>query len=455
MAIILFKAAKKPYLGPAMTLNNELRRRIVHIGCAGFALAIGHTPAWFVTLLCFVALAFNVWILPRLSRGRLERDTEKEKGYSLGMLAYPAVLGLLSIVFYRQQVLLAVAWGAMAFGDGFSNLAGRKWGKRHFPWHEDKSWVGTAAFVLAGWLGTMLLLLCLPVSSYLGLTLAQWAAIVAVAIVVSAAIETVPGLINDNISVPVAAGVVAWGGVHLAGHTLAPGLPNQLWLGLALVAGLTGGSLLTRKIDLAGALTGGLLTLALFLGAGLVGIALIFSFFVGGTLLSMFRHREKESLGVAQEKGGKRSYPHALANAAVPAACGLLAWLSPDHHSLMLAAMAGSFAAALGDTASSEIGTIYGRRFVSILTLQPATRGEDGAVSYEGSFAGMGGSLLIAMVYGIGTGWEGNVGLVFIAGLIGNLADSVLGASLQRWGLMNNHSVNFVNTAIAAFIIFL
>lgn len=436
-----------------MTLDNELRRRMVHIGCIGFALAIGHTPPWLVTTLCIGALAFNIWVLPRLSRGRLERQTEQIKGYSLGMLAYPAVLAVLSMVFYRQQIFLAVGWGAMAFGDGFSNLAGRKWGRVALPWNEGKSWAGSAAFLLMGWAGTMLLLLCLPQSSYLEISLLQWAVIVAIAISVAAVVETVPGLVDDNISVPVVAAAVAWACVRLSHHTLATELPENLWLGLGLVVALTAGSLLTRKIDLSGALTGGLLTTALFLGGGLTGIALIFSFFVGGTLASMFRHREKESLGVAQEKGGKRSYPHALANAAAPAMCGLVAWLSPDHHSVMLAAMAGSFAAALGDTFSSEVGTIYGRRFVNILTLQPAERGQDGAVSYEGSFAGMGGSLLIAAVYGIGTDWEGNVGLVFVAGLIGNLADSVLGASLQRWGLMTNHSVNLVNTALAAAVV--
>jgi uncharacterized membrane protein len=37
-----------------------------------------------------------------------------------------------------------------------------------------------------------------------------------------------------------------------------------------------------------------------------------------------------------------------------------------------------------------------------------------------------------------------------MAGFLGNLADSFLGAALQRRGILNNDWVNFLNTLIAA-----
>jgi uncharacterized membrane protein len=41
---------------------------------------------------------------------------------------------------------------------------------------------------------------------------------------------------------------------------------------------------------------------------------------------------------------------------------------------------------------------------------------------------------------------------IVVAGFAGNLADSILGASLERKGWLKNDQVNFLNTLIAAII---
>lgn len=427
-------------------MTNEFRRRMVHISMVGFALCIGRIPAWAIVLLCFSALMFNVWVLPRLSKGRLERENELAKGFSVGMLAYPLVLGLLAIVFYRAQLYLAIGWGCLAFGDGFANPVGRKYPLAALPWNKQKSWGGMLAFLGAGWLGTSALVWALPYEHTAAAF--PWIAI-GVAVLAASIIETIDDLIDDNVSVAITGAVTAYVAQHI--HWQLPMLPANVWLGLACVLALTIGSIFTKKIDLIGAITGGILTAAMFLGGGMTGIALIFSFFVLGSLASMWKKREKTTMGVAQENGGKRTYTHALANAGIAAVCGLLAWVDARHSTAFQVAMAASMAAALSDTFSSELGTIYGRRYTQLLTLAPAERGEDGAVSYEGSFAGLLGSLLMALVYGIGTGWT-HAGAVFIAGVLGNVIDSVLGGSFQRWGYMNNHTVNFAAMTAAAAI---
>lgn len=40
--------------------------------------------------------------------------------------------------------------------------------------------------------------------------------------------------------------------------------------------------------------------------------------------------------------------------------------------------------------------------------------------------------------------------IVAISGFLGNVMDSVLGASVQQTGWVNNHGVNFLNTLFAA-----
>jgi uncharacterized membrane protein len=47
-------------------------------------------------------------------------------------------------------------------------------------------------------------------------------------------------------------------------------------------------------------------------------------------------------------------------------------------------------------------------------------------------------------------GWTFKLLWIIVAGTIGNLADSILGASLERKGFIKNDVVNFLNTLFAA-----
>ncbi len=229
---------------------------------------------------------------------------------------------------------------------------------------------------------------------------------------------------------------------------MVPTFPPHWPEGLALVVLLSLASLLTGKISPAGALLGGLITFAMFLGASWTGVLLIFTLFTLGTLASWWKRAWKKQAGLAQEQGGRRGAVHAFCNAGVAGGCGLAAWYFQSDTAVLM--MAGSIAAALSDTLSSEMGNVYGRRFVDIVSLNTATRGSDGAVSLEGSLFGLLGALLIALMIGVAYQNAGKALGVLLAGIFGNVADSLLGATWQRQGLLNNHSTNFWATALAA-----
>jgi uncharacterized protein (TIGR00297 family) len=183
---------------------------------------------------------------------------------------------------------------------------------------------------------------------------------------------------------------------------------------------------------------------------GWLGIFLIGGFFVLGTAASRWKVHRKARYGVAEERGGQRSWRNVLGNAGVSLVLSLMVIGWPASASVGSVLIAASFAAALSDTWSSEFGNAHGTRFYEVLSGKPGQRGNDGVVSSEGSLAGLIGSGLIAMLYGLFREGASAVVIIGVAGLAGNVTDSLLGATLERRGRLGNHAVNFLATLAGA-----
>lgn len=211
-------------------------------------------------------------------------------------------------------------------------------------------------------------------------------------------------------------------------------------------------SYLTKKLTLAGAITGSIVGLLIYKGAGLTGLFLLAIFFIAGTAATNWQATKKTIINTAEENESQRTSGQVLANGGVAAASGLVAWLLPDKISVAQLMIAGSLAAATADTLSSELGMIYGRRFFNILTFKKDKCGLDGVISLEGTLVGLIGAILIAGAYSAMAGWSNLFYLITLAGLTGNLVDSVLGALLERRGLIGNDVINFLNTLTGALV---
>jgi uncharacterized protein (TIGR00297 family) len=127
-----------------------------------------------------------------------------------------------------------------------------------------------------------------------------------------------------------------------------------------------------------------------------------------------------------------------------------LSWIGP-----LLVAFAASFSAKLADTCGSEIGKRWGRHTLLITSLRPVPAGTEGAVSLEGTAASLAGGLLMALVM-LALGLIPDPGTWLLVGavaLIATLAESVIGATLQRrWIWLSNEMVNGVQTLVAALL---
>lgn len=165
--------------------------------------------------------------------------------------------------------------------------------------------------------------------------------------------------------------------------------------------------------------------------------------------LLRFPHRggHKGESRPAKEISGKRDIYQVLANGGLAGFLGMMALFIPAYRDLFLFLLVCSLSAATADTVSSELGSAYGKRFFNILTFRKDTCGENGVVSLEGFVFGLAGSCILACIYAyfVPSAWN-LFWLVVISGTVGNVADSILGASLERSGRIGNNAVNFLNT---------
>jgi uncharacterized protein (TIGR00297 family) len=168
----------------------------------------------------------------------------------------------------------------------------------------------------------------------------------------------------------------------------------------------------------------------------------------------------KEKLGTAEARRG-RSAAQVAANLGVAALgsgslVALLAtniyWTQRQYGILLIASLA-AMAEAAADTVSSEIGQVFGGRPRMITTFRTTEPGIDGGITLIGSLAGIAAAAIVTglTILAIGGGWQVfNVALA--AAVAGLFFDSLLGATLERRGWLNNDAVNFLSTVCASVV---
>jgi uncharacterized protein (TIGR00297 family) len=166
---------------------------------------------------------------------------------------------------------------------------------------------------------------------------------------------------------------------------------------------------------------------------GLQWAALLLTFFITSSALSkMFKQRKKE-VNIKYAKGSRRDWGQVFANGGVGMFVIFLHLLTPQVLWPWLA-FAGAFATANADTWATELGIFSPSKPRLITTWKPVPRGTSGGISLVGTLATTAGAALVGAVGWLFTSdlsWWKFIGAVTLAGLIGSLIDSLLGATVQ------------------------
>ncbi|HMD19459.1 MAG TPA: DUF92 domain-containing protein [Alloacidobacterium sp.] len=164
----------------------------------------------------------------------------------------------------------------------------------------------------------------------------------------------------------------------------------------------------------------------------------------------------KEHLGTAEARHGRKA-SQVVANlgvaalAAIPLTATQLFSPSTQTQAASLAAIAAALAEAAADTLSSELGQVFGGQPLLLTTLKPVPVGTDGGITLAGTAIGCIGAASVTAVSAITFSLSLKISaIVFSAAVLGLFADSLLGATLERRGWLNNDAVNFLSTLVAA-----
>jgi uncharacterized protein (TIGR00297 family) len=277
-------------------------------------------------------------------------------------------------------------------------------------------------------------------------------AICAAAALVGALVESTPIRLDDNASVPLVAGAFLFC-VHLMERSALdsnlPYLGRRILLAVAIDLVLAALALGLRMATLSGAIAGFLLGVVVYLGYGYKSFLVMLVFVLMGSAATRLGYARKAARGLAQKRGGARSWREALANL-LPGAFFSILVITTHHERAFLMALIAAFAEAAGDTVSSEIGQWLSDRAYLITTFRPVRAGENGGISAGGSVAGLlASTLVVAISYGLGLCGKGGAAIALAGAVAGNLLDSLLGATLERRGLVTNGIVNFAGTSLA------
>lgn len=261
--------------------------------------------------------------------------------------------------------------------------------------------------------------------------------------------ESIPSKIDKNISVPLGSGMTMW--IFEEFRYWVP--PEEIVVALAFSFFLGVLAYRAKIADVSALLSAALLGVLIIVFSGLSWFLLLLTFFILGGGFTRYKYAYKESIGIAQAKDGIRSYENVFSNSTAALVLAVAYGVFPEHSLPIIYAYMGTVATATGDTLASEIGTTAKGRPRMITTLKPSEPGADGAVSLLGEFAAILGSAaigILAYLLGVSDNFILTVLITTAGGFFGTNIDSLLGATLQKRGVLSNSGVNFVATFTGA-----
>ncbi|XP_042418391.1 protein VTE6, chloroplastic-like isoform X2 [Zingiber officinale] len=208
---------------------------------------------------------------------------------------------------------------------------------------------------------------------------------------------------------------------------------------------IVGSPILLSGLTISGMGSAFLLGILSWRAFGPSGFLIVAAYFAIATAATKLKIAQKEALGIAEKRGGRRGPGSVVGSSASACVCALLSinnMCGALFARFWQLGFVACFCTKLTDTVSSEIGKAYGKTTYLATTFKVVPRGTEGAVSIEGTVSGVAASIVLA-------------GIAYSMGQIANFGESLIGATLQdkdsfQW--LNNDVVNIINISIGSIL---
>jgi len=209
-------------------------------------------------------------------------------------------------------------------------------------------------------------------------------------------------------------------------------------------------------------LTGTLAAFSLGMLIGIFGgfpwIFILLIFLITSFLSTKYKFSVKEKLGVQEGVKGERRTRNVLATGSVPTTIAVVYGLGMLTEKTAVTLYLTSIGVAASDTLASELGVLSPNTYL-ITNFKRVKPGTNGGISLYGEFWAFIASIYVAamglyildILQGIGpTLWQFSIITAF--GFIGCQIDSLLGATIEKRGLVGKHGVNFISSLATVII---
>jgi uncharacterized protein (TIGR00297 family) len=178
-------------------------------------------------------------------------------------------------------------------------------------------------------------------------------------------------------------------------------------------------------------------------------LIILIAFALSGFVVTKFKFELKKRKGVQEGKKGERSWKNVVANGLIPALIALGAWSLGQQESAaadLIYLTAVSVAAS--DTIASELGVLSSRTFL-ITSMKKVAVGTDGGVSAYGTAWALLGAIFASVL-----GWmllfpwgtvDARLLIPITMGFLGCNMDSLIGATLERRGIVGKLGTNLLS----------
>ncbi|MDR0509455.1 MAG: DUF92 domain-containing protein [Candidatus Methanoplasma sp.] len=209
-------------------------------------------------------------------------------------------------------------------------------------------------------------------------------------------------------------------------------------------------------------LSGALASLVVGYTVGVLGsiewLILLVTFTAAGLIATRMDLGEKSKYGLQEGNSGERTYKNVL-GVGIPACVFAIlygvfhAYLSGKYDLALTVAFITTLTVAAADTVASEIG-IRDRKVWLITTFERVKRGTNGGVSVLGTAASVAAALFTGIIGWllIFKGLDVYVLIPITMGILGNLIDSVLGATFENRGKISKYTNNCISATIGALL---